>query len=99
MVPERTFERERLLGVSIALDHYLRLRGNFEVVGETLDELHRLLAQEPREDELADTGRERRRGRVDRRRISTQGYRHGELLAELLCRLEVGRAGLVALPV
>src|SRR4051812_19181842 len=99
MVTERPFEGQRLLGIDVAFDNDLCLRRNLEIVGQALDEFHRLLTQETGEDKLADAGRQRGRGRVDGRRIAAQSDGDRELLTHLPCLLEVGSAGLVTLPV
>src|SRR3954469_8130140 len=99
MITERPFEGQRLFRIGVAFDNDLCLCWNLEVIGQALDEFHRLLAQETGEDKLADARRQGGRGRVDGRRIATQSDGYRELLPHLPCLLEVSRAGLVALPV
>ncbi len=90
----------QLVDVDVAFQHEVGGGRHLEVDGLALDQLDRLAAQKPREQELVDAVRQRGGGGVRQHGIAAQrdGHRHPRL-SQLLVAAHVAAPGLVQLPV
>ena len=99
VVAEWAFDA-RLAGHHVALQHDLRVRRHLQVHRGALHDLHALLADNTRDCQLVQPGRQRRRSRPQRRGVAAQRDGHVQALSShVLGRPLVVRAHLVRLPV
>ena len=85
--------------VHVAFQHDLGAGRHHDGDADALHHLHRLLAEEAGEDHLVQILRQRRGGRVDRRRVGADGHRHGQPLPPALRHPVVLGPALVGVPV
>ena len=98
VVAKRPLLAQRFLGVHVALEHDVRVGGNFEIVGKALDQGDRFAAEITREQEFIQPVRQRGGGAKREHRVAAQEHRHRHPPAGFVVAPSVPGADLLQLP-